>query len=106
MKKSDKNIIDAIAITFLILCFALYYKKVFDGGVKTSVAVQEWGAFFFITGIAVLIRRSKDIYEKKIGPICLSVLLLLLGINLLLFDYLNIVVNYDDWLKRGLHIKY
>lgn len=105
MKRLYKNTIDSLVISFLLFCFTLYYMKVFEGGVKTSMAVKEWGIFFLSAGVVVMMWRRKDIYKKRITAISLVTLLFLLGTNILLFDYLNIVVEYEDWLKRGLNLK-
>lgn len=102
MKLLKKEILDLIAITLLLFISTMYYIKVIEGGVKTSVNVKSWGIGLLITGIVTLIWRRNDLKELKVGAIILTSLLILLGINILLFDHLNIVVQYEDWIKRGM----
>lgn len=102
MKLWKKEIIDLVAIPMLLLISTMYYLKVFEGGVKTSVNVKAWGLSLLVLGIITLIWRKNDLKELKVGAIILTSLLIILGINILLFDYLNIVVQYEDWIKRGM----
>lgn len=101
-KLKNTKTLDLTLIVFVLIIWVLYYNKIIEGGVKTSVNVQAWGLGLLITGVIVSIWKRKELKEFKARAIILTILLIVLGLNILLFDYLNIVVQYDDWIKRGM----
>lgn len=102
MKIWKKDISDFVGVFILLSVYVMYYQKVFEAGIKTSVSVKFWGLSFFVIGLFIALWRRKDLKKLKTGAIILTSLIIILGLNILLFDYLNIVVQYEDWIKRGM----
>ncbi len=101
------KLLKIIVITLLLLILIVYnyyslvYNKTNHTGFNTKYIF-----LFFITcgvGLVVLSRLMPMVIPRH--DVCIStimLLLMLIGINMYLFDYFNIMVNYDAWVKRGM----
>jgi hypothetical protein len=100
------KIIKIIALVFLLLLLTLYNLIGLIGRVNhTGTDVKFWAFLSVIFGLILffitnyfpgLIGRMDRLYKFII------IIAMLSGINILIYDYLNIMVEYEEWLHRGL----
>ena len=73
----------------------------------TSINVIFWAYLSFLLGtLFFILNKYLPDYFGNMDKISKAIIILsiIIGLNILLFDYFNIMLNYDDWLERGLPI--
>jgi hypothetical protein len=93
------GILAQLGLLILINYYALHVK---NGDNQTSLDVMFCGTFFTSLSLLLLV-VSKLIWTEidKLSWIFIS-LLCIIGINFFLFDFFNIMVEYDRWLDKGM----
>jgi uncharacterized membrane protein len=97
-----------IVVLLLVLVVYNYYSLVYNKTNHTGFNTKYIFLFFISCGVGLVILSRimptliprHDVYVSTI-----MLLLMLIGINIYLFDYLNIMVHYDTWLMRGMPSK-
>ena len=105
-KTMKKIKILVIAGQILLLLFINYYAfHVKRGANQTSLDVLLCGRVFSILALIVLIAsrlKLKFIHKSDKLVLIIFSLFILISLNFFLFDYFNIMVEYDRWLGKGM----
>jgi hypothetical protein len=95
-------IVGQLLLLFSINYYAFHLK---NSANQTSIDVLFCGTIFLIFALVVLLAtRLKLKLLKKTDKLILLIfsLFILISLNFFLFDYFNIMVEYDRWLKKGM----
>ena len=95
-------IVGQLLLLFSINYYAFHLKHSAN---QTSIDVLFCGTIFLIFALVVLLAtRLKLKLLKKTDKLILLIfsLFILISLNFFLFDYFNIMVEYDRWLKKGM----
>ena len=75
---------------------------------QTGLDVIFWGIVFLLFGfILLLISKFKSGIIGKLDRlnVLISLISILTGLNFILFDYFNIMIEYERWLAKGMPVK-
>jgi len=94
-----------LIIIIQILGLILYNFHCFFATNHTGLNIKFWAAMSFIFGTGIL--SVSLIIPTLIGKTDKLIIIIfgisvLTSLNILVFDYLNIFVEYETWLKRGM----
>jgi len=98
-------ILGELLFLFFINYYALHIKVSAN---QSGLDVLFWGGLFFSLGlIYILLTKLKPKLVDKSDKMLLiiSLLFILIGVNFFLFDYFNIMVEYDRWVSKRMPVK-
>jgi hypothetical protein len=91
-------ILGQLLFLFFINYYAFHLK---NGDNQTSLDVLFCGTLFLILALSTLFAFKLISKSDKLTLIIFS-LFILISLNFFLFDYFNIMVEYDRWIKKGI----
>ena len=95
-------IVGQLVLLFVINYYAIHLKHSAN---QTSLDVLFCGTIFLIFAFIVLIATRLKMKLIKLSDkliLLIFSLFILISINFFIFDYFNIMVEYDRWLKKGM----
>ncbi|MBP6431496.1 MAG: hypothetical protein KA319_07005 [Ferruginibacter sp.] len=99
------KIIFIVGQVFFLLLFNFHALHSKGGANQTSINMLFYGLTFLIFGLAILlITKFKPKLIGKMDNLVLVIfaLSIITSLNFYLFDYFNIMVEYERWLKKGM----
>jgi Na+-translocating ferredoxin:NAD+ oxidoreductase RnfD subunit len=89
------------ALIVLLFCIVIFTLDAFGGQNHYGFHPRTCG-YTIILVSTILFFVLKAFKHTSGLTVVLLVVSLILGVMLLAFDHFNIIVNYDEWLKRGM----
>jgi hypothetical protein len=102
--KKFKGIIITAQIVFLLL-FNYHVLHTKHGDNQTGVDMKFWGAMFLIIAAVIFLGSKFQVGLKgktDKSTLIITSIFILVSANFFLFDYFNIMVEYETWFGRGM----
>ena len=102
-----KLLFSIIIIGQTLFLYIYNERCLFEYGNHTGIGFQGLGILSFVMSIFFLLLHylnKKSNRQSKLIVLA-GFLFLLIGVNVIVFDYLNIMVGYEAWLERGMPTK-
>ena len=95
-------IVGQLLLLFIINYYAFHLKHSAN---QTSLDVLLFGTIFLVLALVVLLATGLNLKLIKLSDkliLLIFSLFILISINFFIFDYFNIMVEYDRWIKKGM----